>query len=710
MMTTTKVDPFRATTLWSTATTTTDSNNTNKRKTPPTPSNATPYKVAKRSAVLSPHHSSSKYTSAPPKEKERQQAYPTKPPERTSSKQRKNPKKSKNNKSAKEKRLPHSDQWLSGEKRSQQSYISKEVILRDSPWPPALPVNWQQSCNFVPDAIDEDDIPEYKSGTLEFRRSPYVWHPFAQIRELPPTHEIRKVATNLKGTDTKAYGLFATRLIRKGQWLGSYAGLFISSDTPGDFSYRLSWNGGNAIDALNYGNESRYINDAINLTGCSVNVEFLEKGLRRVGKALRDIQPGEELFIEYGEKYWQLLDNIADEYGSEDSDWEGRPPRAKTKNIPHKELRASTRTTKASVVKRLANFDLLQPRQKLYCTKCKGTARILRSLWLEVDGEAAESTDVIWIAKHRHNSKKDTDPLKWIFRGKGRGAVSLADLCAQVDHKEQEKLPKTTNRPHTGGRVSSHSNESSDYSSDRDDSSGHDSESDSHPDSHPEGLPSSSENDSENVSENESTEKIGSNGVGSKTLNGNAANGVNGVKQQHDTIKDSTQKTENEKKSEQQQPKQQEEKGKSKPDSSTSPNVYPNFTPNMNTTPHAAATPTIPTMASTTAATPTAAVTAASTASPTTGKLATEEAVITINDEDDEDDEDDDENEDEDEKQLEQEEHDGDKHKHKHHHHHHHKQDEEEEEEEDEEDEEAAEAEEKSLRRERKTRRQDPMP
>lgn len=113
-------------------------------------------------------------------------------------------------------------------------------------------------------------------------------------------------------------GTFAACDIRSGTYIGEYAGEVFACDGSSESLYVAKYeNTFEAeetdlvrIDGLKVGNEMRYINDSRN-TGRPVNVQFI---LAWVGGSLHlfvvsvaDIRKGEEILIDYGEEYWEVL-------------------------------------------------------------------------------------------------------------------------------------------------------------------------------------------------------------------------------------------------------------------------------------------------------------------------------------------------------------------------------------------------------------------
>jgi len=104
-------------------------------------------------------------------------------------------------------------------------------------------------------------------------------------------------------------GLFATEAIAKGRTIVEYRGRRITAakaweiEQKGGNRYLFELNKRWTIDGSSRSNLGRYINHA-----CKPNAQAI---LRRTGKlefaASRWIEPGEEITIDYGEEYFDLL-------------------------------------------------------------------------------------------------------------------------------------------------------------------------------------------------------------------------------------------------------------------------------------------------------------------------------------------------------------------------------------------------------------------
>ena len=104
----------------------------------------------------------------------------------------------------------------------------------------------------------------------------------------------------VRDSNVHGRGVYATQLIPKGARIIEYTGRRMSwdqveenPDDPHTFLFGLE-NDDQVINAGIGGNESRWINHS-----CDPNCEAIEEESRIFIYALRDIEPGEELFYDY---------------------------------------------------------------------------------------------------------------------------------------------------------------------------------------------------------------------------------------------------------------------------------------------------------------------------------------------------------------------------------------------------------------------------
>jgi SET domain-containing protein len=103
----------------------------------------------------------------------------------------------------------------------------------------------------------------------------------------------------VRSSSIHGHGVFATRPIRRGRRIIEYVGARMpwaaaeKTEGPHTFLFGLS-DSNKVINAEIGGNDSRWINHS-----CEPNCEAIEEDGRVFIYALRDLQPGEELFYDY---------------------------------------------------------------------------------------------------------------------------------------------------------------------------------------------------------------------------------------------------------------------------------------------------------------------------------------------------------------------------------------------------------------------------
>lgn len=109
-------------------------------------------------------------------------------------------------------------------------------------------------------------------------------------------------------------GLFSKTFIPKGSRILEYRGDITSwkkvkDDADNAYIYFVKPN--HVIDARHHPKSlGRYANDAkglVSIKGKSNNAKFENDGLRVFMVATKDIQPWEEIFIQYGRSYWDTV-------------------------------------------------------------------------------------------------------------------------------------------------------------------------------------------------------------------------------------------------------------------------------------------------------------------------------------------------------------------------------------------------------------------
>ena len=101
------------------------------------------------------------------------------------------------------------------------------------------------------------------------------------------------------------FGLFATKKFNEYDIIGQYTGKLVSPDKEGKY---VSASEDCCIDAINMGNELRFINDYRNISLSSnviIKTTYIDKKPRVLFVVTKKIEPGEQLLTDYGEGYWQ---------------------------------------------------------------------------------------------------------------------------------------------------------------------------------------------------------------------------------------------------------------------------------------------------------------------------------------------------------------------------------------------------------------------
>ncbi len=173
-----------------------------------------------------------------------------------------------------------------------------------------LPAHWPPSVQYTPTLLWGGVPSDAWVRAVQWRRWPNV-----VIRPLNPQHPAARHAADTSAET--AFGLFASCAIPCSAWLGDYSGLVKPQSERDSSKYlieavftadkeamlRLD------IDAERYGNEARMLND-FNGIAPQPNVSFVMHytgtGEPAVGCITRrQIRAGEELTVDYGEKFWE---------------------------------------------------------------------------------------------------------------------------------------------------------------------------------------------------------------------------------------------------------------------------------------------------------------------------------------------------------------------------------------------------------------------
>lgn len=122
-----------------------------------------------------------------------------------------------------------------------------------------------------------------------------------------PKWVCRRLYTDESTIPGAGFGLFAGERIKKGQNISRYWGRVVDMNESDNSSvYLLDLEDGRGIDAIDSMDcPARYANDA---RGEGNNAQFVHSsGVYIYMVATRDIEEGEEIFVDYGPDYWIIF-------------------------------------------------------------------------------------------------------------------------------------------------------------------------------------------------------------------------------------------------------------------------------------------------------------------------------------------------------------------------------------------------------------------
>lgn len=115
--------------------------------------------------------------------------------------------------------------------------------------------------------------------------------------------------------DVVGYGVFAQELIKKDEFIVEYTGVVYSSVDDSTYAWKYPCVPGGfgvakrtfMIDGRLCGNEGRFVNDPLDPKAINVKLGlvYVNGCYHVVYLAARDIEPGEQLLVSYGEDYWK---------------------------------------------------------------------------------------------------------------------------------------------------------------------------------------------------------------------------------------------------------------------------------------------------------------------------------------------------------------------------------------------------------------------
>lgn len=106
------------------------------------------------------------------------------------------------------------------------------------------------------------------------------------------------------------FGLFATKKFDEYDIIGQYTGKLVTPDKGGRY---VSCSENCGIDALDIGNELRFINDYRNISSTEnvvLRTTYIDKKPRVVFVVTQNIEEGDQLLTDYGKGYWEAEFNF----------------------------------------------------------------------------------------------------------------------------------------------------------------------------------------------------------------------------------------------------------------------------------------------------------------------------------------------------------------------------------------------------------------
>lgn len=125
----------------------------------------------------------------------------------------------------------------------------------------------------------------------------------------------KKIEVRISTLPNAGKGLFAKEFIPKNTRIVEYKGKITTwkevDDNDGNNGYIYFVKRHHVIDASSYPSAlARYANDAKGLQrmkGVRNNAEYVEDGLKVFIESKKDIPAGEEILVEYGKEYWDVI-------------------------------------------------------------------------------------------------------------------------------------------------------------------------------------------------------------------------------------------------------------------------------------------------------------------------------------------------------------------------------------------------------------------
>lgn len=136
------------------------------------------------------------------------------------------------------------------------------------------------------------------------RRPPWTTDTFKDMRKDTKLMKQVKQCIEVHDSPVHGKGVFATDVIPRGKIAWYRGPIWSCCQSGGSGKYKMRFRDGKNVNpAVNRGNHwTKYINDARG-TGAENNLYI---GKDASIHSTREIQPGEELFLDYGDNYWSI--------------------------------------------------------------------------------------------------------------------------------------------------------------------------------------------------------------------------------------------------------------------------------------------------------------------------------------------------------------------------------------------------------------------
>ena len=153
----------------------------------------------------------------------------------------------------------------------------------------------------------EKSLPESpkRGRTLNQQRLLHV--PSTGIESIPDYLYLKPININ----NIPQLGVFASCLLKKGTWIGTYAGELFPGDYPSRSLHAMNLRDRYAkthlqVNSKHWGNHTRFCNHSYH-PNAIIKLLYYQGMYHVILNATRRIKPHEQIVYDYGKKYWQTL-------------------------------------------------------------------------------------------------------------------------------------------------------------------------------------------------------------------------------------------------------------------------------------------------------------------------------------------------------------------------------------------------------------------